>query len=77
MTKSEMDAVRRIVREEIACALRTLAESARGLAGYDTDHIESVALTAVAQSADSAAGSLDHAPDKSDDARTEESPDGA
>lgn len=69
MLRSEQETVRRIVREEIAAAFRVLAESARGLDTYDTDHIESVALTAVAQSADSAAGSLDRTP-------TEETPDG-
>ena len=58
MTKSEQDAVRRIVREEIQSMLAVLAESARGLVGYDTDHIEDVALTAVAQSAGQTAAEL-------------------
>jgi hypothetical protein len=69
MLRSEQETVRRIVREEIAAAFRVLADSARILDVYDTDHIESVALTAVAQSADRSATSVDRTP-------TEETPDG-
>lgn len=69
MLRSEQETVRRIVREEIAAAFRVLADSARSLDVYDTDHIESVALAAVAQSADRSATSVDRTP-------TEENPDG-
>lgn len=55
MTKDDEDRVRAIVREEITRALGALAREADHLDGWDSDHIESVALGAVKRSAEGAA----------------------
>lgn len=59
MTKEEEDRVRAIVREEITRTLGMLAREAEHLDGYDSDVIETIALSAVKRSTEGAAVRLD------------------
>jgi len=56
------DEIRKLIREEIKAALQTLASSADRLDGYDTDHIESVALGAINRAAEQTADLSHHDP---------------
>jgi hypothetical protein len=56
------ESIRRIVREEIRAAFDVLAKEADALDGYDSDHIESVALSAVQRSAEYASSTMGHDP---------------
>jgi hypothetical protein len=78
MLRSEMETVRRIVREELHALLTEIQTDAEYWNDYDTPQIEGIALGTIASTIGHVLGqrAVDAPADKSDDARDEGTTDG-